>query len=292
MTKKPQKSIFLDFASITPVDKRVAAEISRVQNKFWGNPSSLHRFGEEAKKALEDARLKIARIFHVKASEIFFTSGGTESLNLAIFGSARFFHRKTGLAPHFIVSPIEHPAILEPIRAMIENGEAEASFVSVDENGIVNPNSVAGEIKKNTVLVALSHANSEIGVLEPTHKISLAVKKFRQENNSSYPYLLADVSQSFLYEDVSAERLGADILVADGMKTYGPRGIGVLVAKRNVDLEPIIYGGGHERGLRAGTENAPGAAGLALSFEIAVSLREKESKRLLKLRDYAISKIL
>lgn len=292
MPKNQQKNIFLDFASVTPVDKRVEKEIIRVQKKFWGNPSSLHKFGEEAKEILENSRIKIARIFHTKSSEVFFTSGGTESLNLAILGSATFFKSKTGLLPHFILSSIEHPAILEPVRAMVKKGEAEASFVSPDSGGCINPNSIKKEIKPNTVLVALSHANSEIGVLQPISKISLAIKEYKRENDSKYPYFLVDASQSFLYEDVSIERLGSDMLVADGIKAYGPRGAGILIVKNGVNLEPIIYGGGHEGGLRAGTENVPSAAGLAVAFEVGAGLWEKESKRLLKIRDYAISKII
>jgi cysteine desulfurase len=292
--------VFLDYASVTPVDLEVEKEMLRIQKKFWANPSSLHTEGEEAKNVLDESRIKIARILHCKASEIFFTSGGTESLNLAIFGvvagsqsrgsQGRTLRMPQGSAlttlaftPHIIVSTIEHPAILEPIKHLLKIKEIEVSFISPDKNGRINPESIKRELKENTVLVAIQHANNEIGVVQPIREISKI---------KGGAYLLVDACQSVLYEDVSLERLGADILVLDGLKMYGPRGTGILAKKSGVNISPLVFGGGQESGFRPGTENVVGATGLAKALEIAVKKRDKESSRLTKLRDYVISKIL
>ncbi len=266
----------MDYASITPIDERVTKKMVKVQKEFWGNPSSLHTEGESAKNVLEEARIKIARILHCRSSEIFFTSGGTESLNIAILGIVK-------PKSHIIVSSIEHPAVLEPIKFLLKNKEAEVSFVLPNEKGIINPESIKKEIKENTVLVIIQHANNEIGVIQPIRKIKSAIGNV---------CLLVDACQSVLYEDVSLERLGADMLVLDGIKIYGPRGVGILVVKHGVKISPIVFGGGQERGLRSGTENVVSAVGLAKALEIATDMREKESSRLTRLRDYAIAKIL
>ena len=272
----------MDYASITPVDKKVAEEVARVQKKFWGNPSSLHTEGETAKNVLEGARIKIARILHCRANEVFFTSGGTESLNIAILGVVKFAKNKN-IIPHIIVFSIEHPAVLEPIKFLLKNKLAEVSFISPNEKGIISPESIKKEIKENTILVAIQHANNEIGTIQPIRKIKSAIGNV---------CLLVDACQSVLYEDVSLERLGADMLVLDGIKMYGPRSMGILAVKHEIKISPIVFGGGQEGGLRSGTENVAGAAGLTKALEIAVNMREKETKRLTGLRDYTINKIL
>jgi len=287
--------VFLDYAAITPIDQKVAKEMEKAQN-CWANPSSLHEEGETAKRALEGARVKIARILHCKSGEIFFTSGGTESLNIAILGVIKAAKPRSDLKlprsqrsdlgfmlPHIITSSIEHPAVLGPIKHLLKNKKIEVSFVIPNEKGIINPESIKKEIKENTVLVAIQHANNEIGVVQPIRKIKSLIGNV---------FLLVDASQSVLYEDVSLERLGADMLVLDGIKMYGPRGMGVLAIKRNVSIEPIIFGGGQESGLRSGTENVPGAVGLAKALEVAVQKRESEAIRLTKLRDFTIAQIL
>ena len=287
MRDKIQKRVFLDYASITPVDSRVEEEMKKVQKEFWANSSSLHTEGEKAKNVLEDARVKIARFLHCRASEIFFTSGGTEALNLAILGIVRSV---SDVTPHVIVSSIEHPAVLEPIKYLLKNKKIEVSFITPNEKGIINPESIKKELKENTVLVIVQHANNEIGTIQPIQKISRIIKEYRK--NKSYPYFLVDACQSILYENVSLERLGADILILDGIKMYGPRGMGILAVKHGTKISPIIFGGGQESGLRPGTENVVGVAGLAKALEIAVEKRENESKRLTILRDHAVNKIL
>lgn len=301
MLKGDKKRIFLDYASITPIDEKVRQEISKVEKKFWGNPSSIHSFGEEAKVVLENARISIAKNIHSKSSEVYFTSGGTEGLNIAILGAVKSFKNQK-IIPHIIVSSIEHPAVLEPIKSLLKNGEAEVSFINPNENGIIKPESVERELKENTVLVVIQHANNEIGTLNPIRKIRGKIDDFINNKKSksnesglgnriSHPYLLVDASQSVLYEDISVERLGAHILVFDGIKMYGPRGVGVLFIKNGVSIESIFFGGGQEGGVRPGTQNVSGASGISVALDIALKTREKESRRLKILRDYFINKI-
>lgn len=288
-----KKRIFLDYASITPLSPKVSKEILKVEKDFWGNPSSLHEEGEKAKKTLEEARLKCAKILHSKSEEIFFTTGGTESLNISILGLTKAFRESSGgeARPHIITSLIEHPAVLNPIKELLRKGEIEASFVAPSDEGIISPDSIKRELRPNTLLVAIQHANNEIGTLQPIRKIALILQEYRALQKSAQPFLLVDASQSFLYTDSSVERLQADILVIDGIKMYGPRASGILFVRRGVPLSPVIFGGGQQNGVRPGTENVAAAAGLAMAMEEAVSLRESEVKRLTEMRDYLIQKI-
>lgn len=304
--KKQNKSrVFLDYASITPIDEEIQKEMNLISKKIWANPLSLHKEGEDSKNLLEESRIKIARIMHCKSSEIIFTSGGTEGLNIGILGVVESAKQKFVL-PHIITSSIEHSAVLEPIKKMVKMGKVEATFILPDKNGIIKPESIKKELKENTVLVAIHHANNEIGVIQPIKEISKLIKDFRESkvnncelskeksfyNSNSLPVFLVDASQSVLYENVSLERLGADILVLDGIKIYGPRGFGVMVLKHGTKISPIIFGGGQENGLRSGTSNVIGAFGFAKALEKAEKLKGKESKRLKILRDYFVQKIL
>lgn len=289
--KSKNKRVYLDYAASTPIDKRVALAMQKAEQTAWANPSSLHTEGEEAKKLHEEARIHIARLLQCRGSEIFFTSGGTEGCNIGVLGVIHAAKKKIEL-PHVIVSSIEHPAVLEPIKRLLSRGEIEVSFINPDKEGIVSPLTIEKEIKKNTVLVALMHANNEIGTIQPIQKVAHILKSFRLKNTSVYPYLFVDASQSVLFEEVTLDRLGADLLVLDGIKMYGPRGAGILVLRHAVDITPVTTGGGQERGMRPGTENVLGAVGFAEALKIAVGMRKKESERFTNLRDYAIHRIL
>jgi cysteine desulfurase len=194
----------------------------------------LHQEGEVAKQALDAARIKVASLLHAKASEVYFTSGGTEALNIAI-DAVVMDAKRTNPNPHVIVSMIEHPAALEKVKSLISYG-VEVSFIAPNEEGIIRPETVEREIKTNTVLVVVMHANNEIGTIQPVQKIAKVIKE--------RAVFLVDASQSALYEDISIERLGADMLVVDGIKMYGPRGVGALVVKDRVELAPSVFGGG------------------------------------------------
>ncbi|MEK7642796.1 MAG: cysteine desulfurase family protein [Patescibacteria group bacterium] len=301
---KKTKRIYLDYAASTPIGPSVLLAMKNAEKLAWANPSSLHNEGERAKNILDEARKEVAKILHCKASEVFFTSGGTEGANIAVLGviekAIEVFKNlnlpkgqaRISKLPHIITSTIEHPAILEPIKHLLKRGEIEVSFISPDGEGLITPKSIEKEIKANTILVCIMHSNNEIGTIQPIRRISSLLKSHTPSFISHTPYLLVDASQSVCYEDVSIERLGADILILDGIKMYGPRGAGILVVKHAIAMIPIVFGGGQEHGLRSGTENVVAAVGLAEALKICEKTREKESVRLKKLRDYAINKIL
>lgn len=295
-----QKRIYFDYAALTPLDKKVAGVMRKALENSWHNPSSLYGEGEKAREILEKSRKEIADVLHVRGSEVFFTSGGTESANLAIQGVvADYAKRYQDKVPHIVTSSFEHSAVLETLKGLAKQEKVELSIINPNEQGIINPASVEKEIKENTVLVCVMHANNEIGTIQPVGRIGALIKEFRKKREFNktdpllpYPYFFVDACQSPLYEDVSLERLSADILILDGIKIYGPRGAGVLAVKHGVGILPIIFGGSQEKGLRPGTENVVSAVGLAEALKLAVKMRQKESKRLTGIRDYAIEKIL
>lgn len=268
------KRIYLDYASVTPIDRRVEKEMRGI----WANPSSIHEEGIFAKKKLEEAREKIARIAKVKSSEVLFTSGGTESINLCIMGVVKKFDR-----PHIITSTTEHSATLKTCEYLEKEGLTEVSYVSPGEDGIISPSDVKRNLKENTVLVSIMYVNNEIGTIQPIEKIS----KVLPDNI----YFHTDACQAPVYLDIHLNRLGVDMLSIDGSKVYGPRGVGVLFKKKDVKMSPIMFGGGQEGGLRPGTENVAGFVGLAKAMEIASLERESESLRLIKLRDWFFDEI-
>ncbi|MEK9185525.1 MAG: aminotransferase class V-fold PLP-dependent enzyme, partial [Patescibacteria group bacterium] len=236
------KRIYLDYAASTPVDDKVLKVMQKAENFAWSNPSSLHQEGERAKRILDEARTAVACYLHCKTGEVFFTSGGTEGANIAIFGVIVKAKEWIDL-PHVISSSIEHPAILKPLKKLESNGEIQLTFVNPDKRGLINPETIEKMMKQNTILVCLMHANNEIGTIQPIAKVAAVIKKVRKEKPLdhkepllNYPYLLVDAGQSVLYENVSIERLGADIMILDGIKMYGPRGVGILVVRHGAAL--------------------------------------------------------
>jgi cysteine desulfurase len=287
---KNKKRIFLDYASITPIDKKVQAEMERVQKMTFANPSALYKEALVAKDLIREARGKIARALHCQKSEIVFTSGGTESNNLALLGVFEKFNTKDFI-PHFITTAIEHPAILEVCKEIKRRG-GQITYLPVSPEGIISLKDIRGAIKKNTVLVSIGYANNEIGTIQPIHDIGRVIKEYRQKNNTNFPYFHTDACQAGLYLSLNVLKLGVDVMTLDGIKMYGPRSSGILYVKSGLNISPIIFGGGQEGGLRSGTENVPAIIGLSIAFEIAEKMKERESKRLTILRDYAITNIL
>lgn len=285
--RKKQKRIFLDYASGTPVADVVLREMQPFLTEQFQNPSALYEEGVKIKEVLKDARSRCARQLHVTPEEIIFTGSGTESINLAILGVVRSCAVEK---PHIITSVIEHSAVLEAAKE-IERQGGEVTYVSVNEEGLVNPQEIAGALKENTVLVSVMLANNEIGTVQPIKAISRVVRKFRNQENKA-PFLHCDASQAPLYLDCSLEKLGVDLLTLDGLKMYGPKGAGVLARKKFVPLNPVNFGGGQEGGLRSGTENIPAIVGFTKALEVAGGMRGKESKRLSEIQDYAIERIL
>jgi len=303
------REVYLDHAATTYLDPRVKEAMEPYWSEEYGNPSSLYRKGRRAKEALDNARQTVARILNCRPEEIIFTGGGTEAINLAIFGAARSYssvqkRELTDCSPgHIITSKIEHHAVLHSMEALEKEG-FEITYLDVDEYGLVNPEDVRRALRPDTIMVSVMYANNEIGTIEPISEIAKVIKEYRMEKekfeirNSKFeiagktPFFLTDACQAAGALDLDVQKLGADLLAFNGSKLYGPKGVGALYARRGLRLKPLIYGGGQENNLRSGTENVPGIVGLAKALELAQKEREKENARLTGLRDYLIKRLL
>lgn len=291
------KKVFLDYASTTPVDKEVFNKMKKYFSNSFANAQSIHSEGVFNKKILNDSRIGVARLVQVKDDEVIFTAGGTESINLAIIGFAKNilkFFKKEDIKekPHIITTNIEHVAVLESCNSLKEN--FDITFLKVNEEGIINSEQVKRELRPTTVLISIMLVNNEIGTIFPIRDISRVIQKYKKEINkdkNSYPYFHTDASQAPNYLDINLNRLGVDMMTLDGSKIYGPKGSGCLVKNKNIELEPIIFGGNQEFGLRAGTENIPLIYGFYLALEKTLKIQEKESERLSKLQKYFIEKL-
>lgn len=283
------KEIYLDYASTTPMDPQVKRQIFGHLKNGWGNASSIHAAGRRAKKILENSRADIARIIGAKPQEIIFTSSGTESVNLALIGVAHA-HKKFG--KHIVTSSIEHPSVLNSCRHLEEEG-FRVDYVPPNPDGIIDPANVAKVLRSDTILVSIMYANNEIGTIQPISKISSLLKEFRRgKPDSSLPYLHTDACQAAGALNLNVRSLWVDLMSLNSSKIYGPKGAGCLYIRSGIQPDPIILGGGQERGLRAGTENPAIIAGFAAALTLADKIKVKENSRLIKLRDYAIVRIL
>jgi cysteine desulfurase len=282
--------IYCDYAAITPINPVVSKLIQAVEAKAYGNPSSLHSRGLEALDVLKKSRQKIAALLSAQEREIVFCGGGTESDNLALFGVTRPILKKKKKV-HVIISAIEHHAVLNVAKELQAEG-AEISYVAVDEEGLLRVKDVLASVRPDTALISIIYANNEIGTIEPIAEIAKGIRKINQERKASglAPVLLhTDACQAAGYLDLNIQKLGVDLMTLNGSKIYGPRQFGILYVKKGLNLDPIIFGGGQERGLRSGTENVAAAAGFALALEIVQKNRAKEFTRLQKLQEYFLS---
>ena len=288
-----KKEVYLDCASTTYLNPEVLKAMKPFQQKSFGNPGSLHRLGVEAKKAVSEARKKIAGILDCSSSEIIFTGSGTESDNLAILGVAKNFKTKElSYKPHIITSAIEHKAVLEPCKELEKEG-FDVVYLETDEFGMVSPDEIAKTIKPETFLVSIMYANNEVGTIQPIKEIAKVIRRANKERTVSNKILFhTDACQASGALPLNVQKLGVDLMTINGSKIYGPKGVGVLYKKTGVAVKPLIFGGGQERGLRSGTENVAGIVGMAKALEIAEKRREKESLKLSALRDYFIEKVL
>ncbi len=277
------KQIYLDHASTTPLDKKVAKAMAVCQEKIYGNATSLHKLGREAKTELNKARKTIAQILNCRQEEIIFTGSGTESDNLAVLGVMR---AGKSLGNHIIVSSIEHHAVLYTAEQLEVEG-SKVLRLKVDKDGIVDLVELEKNITADTVLVSIMYANNEIGSIQPIKEIAKIIK---QKNPKTLFH--TDACQAAGYLDLNVQNLGVDLLTINGSKIYGPKGTGVLYVKAGVKIDPIIFGGGQEQGKRSGTENIVGIVGLAEALKIANAKRKIESIRETKLRDYFIKQVL
>ena len=284
------KRVFLDYASITPIAPEVVLAMVEYSKNNFANPSALYSEGVRAKEMIKESKEKISMILGTRSNEIIFTSGGTESDNLALLGVFEHALENGILKPHIITSTIEHPAILEVCRE-IERRGGEVTYISVSEEGLVSSRDIMREIKENTILVSVMYANNEIGTIQPIREIGRMIKDFRLKNNTQYPYFHTDACQAGLYISLDVQKIGVDIMTLDGIKMYGPRGLGILYVKSGIGIKHIFFGGGQQGGLRSGTENVEGIIGMARALEVAEKIKESESVRLTVIRDYGIEKI-
>jgi cysteine desulfurase len=280
------RKVYLDHAATTPLDPRVREAMLPYLCLKQGNPSSFHSFGKVIKDDIEKARLSIAEILGVRSDEILFTSGGTESDNLAVLGYAR---KNQSFGKHIVTTKIEHHAVLEAVLHLERKESFEVTYLEPDRDGLITPEQVESALREDTILVSVMYANNEIGTILPISEIGKRIQKWRE--NHKRPELLfhTDACQATGYLDLSVNHLYVDMLTLNGSKMYGPKGSGLLYVKRGIKLQPLQFGGSQEQGLRPGTENVAGIIGLAKALELVQSQREQETKRLIELRDYFIA---
>ncbi len=281
------KNIYLDNASTTCVDRRVVLAMEPFWSEIYANPSNIYSFGLEAKEALEKSRLKIANFLGSDPNEIIFTSGGTESNNLAIFGSIAKF--KTG---RVITTAIEHPSVLKPMQELEKRG-FEIIKIFPKKNGVINTEDIKRYLNQKTILVSVMYANNEIGTIQPIAEIAKIISDFRNSTKkvgkqTSYPLFHTDACQATQYLEMDVKKLGVDMLTINGSKIHGPKGIGALFVRKSVELKPQILGGGQEKGLRSGTENVAGIVGLGQAISL---IDKKDVPKTKKIRDFIIDQL-
>jgi cysteine desulfurase len=273
--------IYLDFNATTPVCQEALDAARPFLTSVWANPSSGHGLGKKALDGLETARRQVADALNARAEEIFFTSGGTESDNWALFGVAQALASK---GRHIITSEVEHPAIINPALFLLEKG-FDISFVPVDENCVVMPQALEKALRPDTILISIMHANNETGAVMPIGKIARMAKKHGV-------LLHTDAAQSVGKIPTDVDELGVDLLSVAGHKIYAPKGVGALFVRKGTPLEPFMRGGGQEAGKRPGTQNVAFNAALGAAMQKAKSLMESEIPRLEKLRNELEERLL
>jgi cysteine desulfurase len=288
------------------------------EKEFFANPSAIYTDGVKTRNVIEESREKIAKLINAHPDEIIFTGSGTESNALAILGVITNYELQITneklqyKIPHIVTSKIEHPSVLENYKMLEDQERAEVTYISVDKNGILNLEEFEESLKENTILVSVMYANNEIGTIEPIEEIAKILRHFKKVKSApqasqgktlvslkvlplsaDFPFFHTDACQAMNYlftENI--ERLGVDLMTFNSSKIYGPKGIGVLYKKRGIRLSPIYAGGGQEFGLRSGTESVALIKGISLALEKINKIKNKESERLIKIRDYGIEKLL
>lgn len=271
--------IYLDHGATTPMDRRVLAAMKPYFLKKYGNPSSLHIFGNESREAVEKSRASIAKFMDVHANEIIFTSGGTEGNNLAIKGAA-LANRKKG--NHVITTKIEHHCVMDACK-WLEKNQFDVTYLPVGRDGILKTEDFENAVRKDTIMATIMYANNEIGTIQPINEIG----KLCREKSIIFH---TDAVQA--YGKIPIEMKNVDILTASGHKIYGPKGIGIAYIRKGTAIEPLLNGGGQEFNLRSGTENVTGIVGFGKATEIAKKEMKPDAKKQTSMRDNLIKNIL
>ena len=272
--------VYFDNSATTRVYPEVKDIMIKVMYEDYGNPSSLHLKGVQAEHYIKDSADIISKVLKCTPEEIIFTSGGTESNNLAIIGTALAKKRK---GKHLITSSIEHPSVLQ-VMAFLEKEGFEVTYISPDETGRVTAEAFADAVREDTILVSCMHINNEIGAVQPIAEIAKAVKKKNPD-----VMVHTDCIQSFGKIEVNPKKLGVDMLSVSGHKLHGPKGSGFLYVKKGTLIRPIIYGGGQQKNMRSGTENVPAIAGLGTAVSITMNDMEAKMEKVAGLKDKLIS---
>ena len=275
------KIIYMDNNATTKVADEVLNEMLPLLRDFYGNPSSMHSFGGSVGKMIRRGREQIAALLGCDPAEIIFTSSGTESNNLALFGVAEAYRKKGN---HIVTSEIEHPAVYMPLKKLARLG-FEITYVPVDRYGIIDPSDVKKSITDRTILVTIMHANNIVGTIQPIREIG----KMLMERSIVFH---TDAVQTFCNIKTEVNDLNVDLLSLSGHKIYGPKGVGALYIRKGTRIKPQILGGEHEKGIRSGTENIPGIAGLARAVELGQKNLSDRILKVTKMRDYLINSLL
>lgn len=295
------KSIYLDHASTTPMDDRVFSVMKKVIKDTYGNSGGMYQLGIETKKVISESRSQIARILGTTSDNVVFTRGGTESNNIAILGAVSYF-KKTypEIIPHIITGVIEHDSVLEICKHLELTKQATVSYIPCDADGIIDVTELKKELRPETMLVTIMYANNEIGTIQPIREITKLIRWYKKQLkekkegiiSESYPLVHTDAIQAVNYCDINIARLGIDMMTISGSKIYGPKSIGALFVKNKTLIDPIIFGGAQESGLRSGTEDSAMVAGFAKALQTSQDIKETEVERLTKLRDFVIDELL
>lgn len=279
------KKVYMDYGATTPVDKEIVKEMIPYFDKKFGNASSIHKYGRDSFDAVEKARDQVASLINAKPEEIIFTSGGSESDNHAIKGIAFKNKEKRGAkGTHIITCTIEHPAVLETCRHLEKIG-FNVKFLPVDKHGLISLDELEKTISKDTFLITIMYANNEIGTIEPMAEIG----KIARRNNI---ILHTDAVQAVTKIPIDVNKQNIDLLSLSAHKIYGPKGIGALFIREGINLQPIIHGGGHEKGHRSSTYNTPGIVGLGKACELGQKRMSKDVAHMKKLRELLIKNLL
>ena len=275
--------IYLDNAATSVASEKVTDIVIKTMKEDYGNPSSKHILGVDAEKYVKTAAAQIAATLKVKDKEIIFTSGGTESNNMALIGTA-FANRRAG--KHIITTAIEHPSVYQPLEFLEEMGY-EITALPVDHFGHINLDELKAALREDTILVSTMMTNNEVGAIEPVEDISAIIKEFNKSHNKNI-YYHVDAIQAYGKLRIYPKRMGIDMLSVSAHKIHGPKGVGFLYVDEKVKINPIIFGGGQQKGMRSGTMNVPGIAGLGVAAEEAYTDFDNRIAAISAVKDYII----